>query len=867
MSGYYPSTNRYTTSGRSPGYTNPLSSRSSYSRPRSSAYARNTSSYNTYPSRPIASRLYNSNRYLTNSYTSGYTSSSYSPSTYRTASAYSPSRSDYGRPSTVSRAWAPSYSSARVPVERDVIVPSSAVITGGTGTTPNSTPTNHNAKPSQTQLEATTSKATLTAICIDTLDLLISVNTEEHHTDMYEMCEESYVDDITGRPGAAQLILRRGQEFKVKLTMNKDYSSEDHIRVVATIGPMPLVSKGTAVEMVADKSDGNKQWFTNITSFSANEVELTVNIPPTCAIGKWNLAFDTVTIAEDGSITSTMKEPVTSDVYVLFNAWCKDDAVYMENDNWRNEYVLNDSGKVYRGDSVRIYGMPWNFGQFESVSLQAAIYLLDELSDIPMTSRGNPVNISREISALVNSADENGVLMGNWSGDYSGGVSPTKWTGTPAILQKYMDTKKPVRYGQCWVFSGVMTTICRSLGLPTRSVTNYNSAHDTDGSMTIDNHYNADGDPESELDADSIWNFHVWNECWMSRPDLSAGYGGWQAVDATPQELSCGIYRAGPASVVAIRNGDVGCNYDGKFIFAEVNADRVYWFKQKNGKFIRQLEKNVVGKCISTKAVGPSKYFNSNYYNPDREDITNQYKFPEGSQEERTAVLRAATCSTKPQVYFDDSATKDINFGTPDQSKYSSVEVGSDFEVPLFIDNQSAEKRTVKLTVTLSSVYYTGVYRKNLKKEAFDKVCMRVLADDYLDDLVDFGYAMKIDYMGSVAETRQLLAKQENFRLRTLVPDVTVTKNEAIVGEKFSVSVTFKNPLQQSLTRCAFTFESAGNLKEKTVKISDVAVGAEAKADLEMVAKRHGDCVVITSFECKELGDVQGQASVVVKKK
>ena len=51
---------------------------------------------------------------------------------------------------------------------------------------------------------------------------------------------------------------------------------------------------------------------------------------------------------------------------------------------------------------------------------------------------------------------------------------------------------------------------------------------------------------------------------------------------------------------------------------------------------------------------------------------------------------------------------------------------------------------------------------------------MRVLADDYLDDLVDFGYAMKIDYMGSVAETRQLLAKQENFRLRTLVPDVTV---------------------------------------------------------------------------------------------
>ena len=37
---------------------------------------------------------------------------------------------------------------------------------------------------------------------------------------------------------------------------------------------------------------------------------------------------------------------------------------------------------------------------------------------------------------------------------------------------------------------------------------------------------------------DSIFptrNYHVWTEAWMSRPDLGPGYGGWQAVDATPQ--------------------------------------------------------------------------------------------------------------------------------------------------------------------------------------------------------------------------------------------------------------------------------------------------------------------------------------------
>ena len=50
---------------------------------------------------------------------------------------------------------------------------------------------------------------------------------------------------------------------------------------------------------------------------------------------------------------------------------------------------------------LQINGMPWNFGQFESVALQAALYLLDELSQIAVTSRGNPALISRELSALV----------------------------------------------------------------------------------------------------------------------------------------------------------------------------------------------------------------------------------------------------------------------------------------------------------------------------------------------------------------------------------------------------------------------------------------------------------------------------------
>lgn len=68
----------------------------------------------------------------------------------------------------------------------------------------------------------------------------------------------------------------------------------------------------------------------------------------------------------------------------------------------------------------------------------------------------------------------------------------------------------------------------------------------------------------------------------MARPDLPGDCGGWQAVDSTPQELSDSRYQCGPASVAAVRRGDVHLKYDGPFVFAEVNAD-VCHFQEDEG--------------------------------------------------------------------------------------------------------------------------------------------------------------------------------------------------------------------------------------------------------------------------------------------
>lgn len=64
----------------------------------------------------------------------------------------------------------------------------------------------------------------------------------------------------------------------------------------------------------------------------------------------------------------------------------------------------------------------------------------------------------------------------------------------------------------------------------------------------------------------------------MKRPDLAPGdYDGWNVVDATPQEVSGDIFQCGPASVKAIKRGEVLKPHDVIYVYASVNADVAYW--------------------------------------------------------------------------------------------------------------------------------------------------------------------------------------------------------------------------------------------------------------------------------------------------
>lgn len=201
-------------------------------------------------------------------------------------------------------------------------------------------------------------------------------------------------------------------------------------------------------------------------------------------------------------------------------------------------------------------------------------------------------------------------------------------------------------------------------------VTNYSSAHDTQASLTVDYFVDQNGKVMEELNSDSIWNYHVWNEVWMQRPDLGISsdgdYGGWQAIDSTPQEMSDGMFRCGPASVLAVKLGEIAKPYDNNFLFAEVNADKVFWRYTGPAHPLKLLRKDVlgIGHFISTKAVGKWE----------REDITSSYKFAEKSQEERDTMMKALKQANSAfsryylnedfnEVYFNFELRDDIKIG------------------------------------------------------------------------------------------------------------------------------------------------------------------------------------------------------------
>lgn len=701
-------------------------------------------------------------------------------------------------------------------------------------------------------------------LVVQNINYHIDDNVTEHYTGDYDIVQSEN----------PSLVIRRGFQFKIGVTFNRSYDEgKDAVCLVFTAkdAATPSYAQGTMIfcpVMPSENAVPSDGWQIKLLSSEESKIELEVTTTPSCIVGAWTLEVDTKVRNEREEQAKSLRYTSQQPVYILFNPWCKQDTVYMSDSEHRKEYVLNDGGLIWRGTNNSLRPTVWNYGQFEENVLECSCYLLGQVAKLSAIARADPVKVVRHISAVVNSPDDHGVLVGNWSNDYGGGQAPTYWSGSVVILQQYYKAKKSVKYGQCWVFSGVVTTVCRALGIPARSITNFASAHDTHNSLTVDFFYDKDGEPLEKLNIDSVWNFHVWNEVWMERPDLEpGGYSGWQAIDATPQEESDGQYRCGPCSVAAIKRGEIQKAYDAPFIFAEVNADKVYWRYLGRNNPLKLISKKTkaIGQFISTKAVGSY----------DREDLTEEYKHRENTNEEREVMLRALRQSGNVfSRYYLNDEFEDVTF---DFELIDDIVIGSSFNVKLRIKNKGEEKKSYTVTGALAvhTVLYTGELKSAVKKHRFEEkiaeetekeITLQVSYDDYERALVDQA-SFNILAMAQVEETGFDYFAQDDFRVRK--PDIKIeVEGDPTQGEEFQVTAKLKNPLSKALKKGVFTIEGPGLGKPLKLNVKgDVLPDATAEVTCKMTPKTSGEKNIVAKFWTRELYDVDGYKVIQVKPK
>ncbi|KAM9063481.1 protein-glutamine gamma-glutamyltransferase 2 [Sarcophilus harrisii] len=684
-------------------------------------------------------------------------------------------------------------------------------------------------------------------LIVEKSDLEFEKNGKNHWTS--SMCQD-------------KLVVRRGQPFNIVIYFQDRgfEASVDKLNFIVETGPYPSEAAGTKAKFPLSDFVQEGVWAATVIGQENNVLYLTISSPPHAPIGYYKLLIETFT----GSYNNIFS--ITGFI-LLFNPWCQADSVYVENDDFRKEYVLNQHGIIFQGSYKYVNKIPWNFGQFEDGIIDICIELLDmnpKFFKDPRRDccrRSSPIYISRVISAMVNCNDDKGILYGRWDNYYMDGVSPMAWIGSVDILRKWkMSGCHPVKYGQCWVFAAVACTVMRCLGIPTRVVTNYNSAHDSNSNLTIEVYRDERGEVLMNK-SETVWNYHCWIEAWMARPDLKPEYNGWQAIDPTPQEKSEGTYCCGPASIKAIKNGEVNTKYDAPFVFAEINADVVNWIKESDGDFKKLYTKTmIVGVMISTKAIGKDE----------REDVTHHYKYPEGSEEERETYKRANHLN-KLSLTNEHSLVEDVKIKikvSPNMSK------GNDFDVFGVINNNSSEEQSCHLLMAARTVTYNGrlgpecakTEQLSLAVEPLSEkiIPLRICYSEY-QKYLDESNLIKVKMLLQVLQSETFLMAERDIYL--VNPEIKIR----ILGEpkklrKLVAELSLKNPLPVPLDNCIFTAEGAGLTPvQKIVHIPDpVEPGNIVTTRVDLMPQWPGLHKLVVNFESDKMKGVKGYWNVIV---
>lgn len=242
-------------------------------------------------------------------------------------------------------------------------------------------------------------------------------------------------------------------------------------------------------------------------------------IPAGAAVGLYTLKVAAYRNTGEGSIFQDSE--TTPDFYVIFNPWNDDDDPRYDKDVFNPNFNSTELDWYARSaEGINYYGNdkdPQN--GFEAWPVSWVLRPFDEGVFLPaiaeITGANSAHTATQRLADKARWDDRNPsdseILDGRWDEPVTYMIN---WRDVPAIMTTW-DNGSSHPTGQCMDFGGLVSAFARATGVPARMLTCVDS---------YDSHF------------DWVWNFHVWNEVWIS------------GVNSTSWSPADGTYSIGPTT-------------------------------------------------------------------------------------------------------------------------------------------------------------------------------------------------------------------------------------------------------------------------------------------------------------------------------
>ncbi|XP_030786010.1 erythrocyte membrane protein band 4.2 isoform X3 [Rhinopithecus roxellana] len=193
----------------------------------------------------------------------------------------------------------------------------------------------------------------------------------------------------------------------------------------------------------------------------------------------------------------------------------------------------------------------------------------------------------------------------------------------------------------------------------------------------------------------------------MTRPALPQGYDGWQILHSSAPNGGGVLGFCDLVPVRAVKEGTLRLTPAVSDLFAAINASCVVWKCCEDGKLeLTDSNTKYVGNNISTKGVGSDRC----------EDITQNYKYPEGSLQEKEVLERVEKEKMK---HAKDNSIRPPCLKTANPlylllKAPSSLPLRGDTQISVMLVNHSEQETAVLLAVGVQAVHYNGVLAAEL---------------------------------------------------------------------------------------------------------------------------------------------------------